>query len=1038
MASIGRYGIDFYGLALYGSNSTAVTTTGTTSVTVAASLTTVSGDTVNDRLGYQTTATVTSATSNGSYITYTASNTFSKGQTVSITGLSTDVFNLNKASIYSADLYTFTVLGTATGPAVTNSAGEASAISSSWNSISLHWDTPGVSSPSYWTDYIIVRNQYGFPVTPFDGVQVYSGKSDDTNQSFVDNGLPSGYYYYAVYLYVYNSFTNSFSWISAATSIGLSVSDLGNTTTMYNALPEIFKISTPYTATMDWDNPTLKAFLSNFGFQLDQMQTQVSLLERRYNIETVNGTLIPALLKQFGLQYEDGIGMQQNRILLRDSIILTSQKGSLKGLTAYLKDFTGYGVSNNIISSASIINAISDATTGTSATALTYYATNVFSAGEYVTITGVSPSDWNVANAVITSAFPDRFTIAATVDVNPGSYSSGGKATISAPNPATAGIVAGHNLMLDYNDSSFEESIGSWASKDATAVVTRVNIANITSASYTSSGNTAVLQIGQHTFNVGNKITVSNFPLPIFNQSTAVAITAVNQVAGTISYQFPSTYASNISSTSGFNNTVNAYATVTPFPLPWSEPTAPSLFPNKTGGLLTLQNALGVAGQIDAYCGDSAPTTKGIPVTPGLGYCFSLYTAQGATARAVTVQIKWYDRNGSLLSATTGTAVTNNVTSFSSTKRPYAAANAPTNAVYAVPGIIIAATAAGEFHYFDAAQFEQAYVPTSFDEARQMHITLKANRINELVNPHFATPLTPWTISGSSSSTITTLAEPGTTIYSVSSVSAYLGLITLTTTKGHTFISGGSVYVSGVTGTGYDSLINGTHTIIATSGVTQNTLSFNIVGTPTFSAVTVVANVWTSGNTLQVTSTGTTALVNSWDGASLSQLMSIYYPGTSYTFSVYVQSLTNIENINLNILWYDISHTLLSTSTGSTFSTTAVSNTWVRPYVTATAPANAAYASVQIQWPTASIGDVIYIDSGLFENSGLLLTYFDGSTGPGLIPYDFIWEGNAANAGRSHFYQNRYNVQNRLANGILKAQLHAGATAAFYLAQPGT
>lgn len=1038
MASIGRYGIDFYGLALYGSASTAVTTTGTTSVTVAASLKTVSGDTANKRLGYQTTATVTSAKSNGTYITYTASNNFSKGQTVSVVGLSTNVFNLNNSVIYSADSYTFTVLSTFVGPDVLESSGAASVISSSWNSISLSWDAPGVSSPSYWTDYVIVRNQYGFPVTPFDGVQVYSGRADDNNRAYVDYGLSSGYYYYAMYLYVYSSFTNSFSWVSAATSIGLSVSDLGNTSTMYNALPEIFKISTPYTATMDWDNPTFKSFLSNFGFQLDQMQAQVNLLERRYNVETVNGTLIPSLLNQFGLQYEDGIGMQQNRILLRDSIILTSQKGSLKGLTAYLKDFTGYGVSNNIISSASIINAISDSTSGTSATTLTYYATNVFSAGEYVTITGVNPSDWNVSNAVITSALPDRFTVAATVGVNPGSYNSGGKATISAPNPATAGIVPGHNLMLDYNDSSFEESIGSWVSKDTTAVVTRVNISSITSASYTSSGNTAVLQIGQHTFNVGNKITVSGFPLPIFNQSTAVAITAVNQVAGTISYQFPSTYASDISSTSGFNNTLNAYALVTPFPLPWSEPTAPSLFPNKTGGLLTLQNALGVAGQIDAYCGDDAPTTKGIPVTAGLGYCFSVYTAQGATARAVTAQIKWYDRNGGLLSATTGTAVTNNVTSFSSTKRPYAAANAPTNAVYAIPGIVIAATAAAEFHYFDAAQFEQAYVPSSFDEARQIHITLKANRINELVNPHFATPLTPWTAVGASSSTIATLAEPGTSIYSVSSVKADIGLITITTTRAHTFISGGSVYISGVTGTGYDSAINGTNTIIATNGVTQNTFSFNIVGTPTFSTVSVAASAWSSGNTLQITSTGTTAFVNSWDGASISQLMPIYYPGTSYTFSVYSQSLTSIESIKLNIIWYDVSHTLLNTSKGSLFSTTAVTNTWVRPYITDTAPSNAAYAYVQIEWPTASIGDVIYIDSGLFENSGLLLTYFDGGTGPGLIPYDFIWEGNAANAGRSHFYQNRYNVQNRLANGVLKAQLHAGATAAFYLAQPGT
>lgn len=958
MASIGRYGIDFYGLALYGSNATSVTTTGTTSVTVACAFTSTSGNTIDE-------------------------------------------------------------------------------LTESWDTISLNWTTPAVSSPNYWTDYVVVRNQYGFSVTPFDGIQVYSAKYGDTAQTFKDSNVPSGYHYYSIYIYVYNTFTNSFSWVNAATTIGLSVPNVGNSDALYNALPEIYKLSTPYTATMDWDNQTLKSFLQNFGFQLDIMQTQTHLLERRYNVENVKGTLIPALLNQFGLEYEDGIGMQQNRILLRDSIVLTSQKGSLKGLIAYLKDFTGYGVSSSIIGSAVITNATSDASTSAVATVQTYYATNTFSVGEYVTIKGISPSEWGASTAVITAAAPDRFSIAAT-GLNPGSYLSGGVATITAPNPATSGVVAGHNLMLDYNDSSFEESIGSWVSKDLTSVVTRINTANITSASYVTSGNTATLQIGTHTYNVGNKITVSNFPSPIFNQATAVSITAVNQIAGTISYTLPVAYSANISTTSGFNKTLNAYATVTPFPIPWSEPTAPSLFPNKTQGILTLQNLLGVSGTIDAYCGDSDPVTKGIPVTAGLGYTFSIYTAQAVTARAVSAQIKWYDRNGSLLSATTGTAVTNNVTSFSASKRPYAAANAPTNAVYAVPGVSIAAAAASEFHYFDSAQFEQAYVPTSFDEARQMHITLKANRINELKNPHFAVPLTPWTVTGCTYSSITTLAEPSNYIYDVTAVSVTGNIATISIKQPSTFISGGSVYISGVTGTGNDSAFNGTKTISASSGVTENSFNFAIPTVSSLSQITVNAKVWSSGNTLQLTSTGSSATVSSWDGISASQLMPIYYPGTSYTFSVYAQSLSSTENINLSISWYTASNALISTSIGDVFTTNHVTNTWIRPYITATAPNNASYATVQILWPTANSGDIIYLDSGLLENSGLLLTYFDGGTGPGLIPYDFIWEGNAVNAGRSHFYQNRYNVQNRLVNGALQTQLPGGATAAVYLAQPGT
>jgi hypothetical protein len=958
MATIGRYGIDFYSLAIYGSTVTSVTTTGTTSVTVSCDFAAKSGNTLN-------------------------------------------------------------------------------ALHSSWNTVTLEWTTPAVSDPNYWTDFIVVRNSYGFPVTPFDGTVVYSGKLNDTTQKVIDTNVSSGYYYYSIYIYTYNTFTSSFSWLTAATAIGLSVPDLGNSDALYNGLPEIYKISTPYTATMDWDNQTLKSFLQNFGFQLDVMQYQTYLVERRYNVEDVNGTLIPSLLYQFGLKYEDGIGMQQNRILLRDAIILSSQKGSLKGLIAYLKDFTGYGISSNIIGSASITNAINNASTGVDATTNTYFATNSFSEGEYVTITGISPSAWGAISApIIKPVTPDRFTIATTT--NAGAYVGGGLAKITAPNPATQGVVPGHNLMLDFNDSSFEQSIGNWDSTDLTSVVTRVNIATITSASYTSSTNTAVLNIGQHMYNIGNKITVSNFPVPIFNQATAVALTAVNQVAGTISFTFPTSYASNISSTSGFNTTTNAYATITPYPTPWAEPTAPSIFPNKTSGILTLQNEVGSTSTIDAYCGDTDPITMGIPVTPGLGYTFSVYTARGATARAITAQIKWYDRYGKAISGTpltSGTPVTNSTVVFTSGFRPYASANAPTNAAYAVPGISIAAVAAGEFHYFDAAQFEQAYIPSSFDEARQMHVTFKANRINELINPHFAVPIAPWKPFNVTYTSIDNLAEPGTTQYTLNTVSVSSNIATVNVVQAHTFVAGTTIYVSGVSGTGSDSSLNGKFTVIAAS---PNSFSYGVTGVTSLPTTLISANVWVAGNTLKLVSTGTTATVKSWDGTSASQLMPIHYPVTSYTFSVYAQSTLTAENIALSIEWYDATNLLISTSVGTTFTTDFVSNTWIRPYVTATAPSDAAYAVVVIQWPTSTIDDVLYLDSGLFENSGLLLQYFDGSQGPGLIPYDFMWEGNAVNAGRSHFYQNRYNVQNRLANGVLQSQIHAGATAAFYLAQPGT
>ena len=71
------------------------------------------------------TATVTAASSNGTTVTYTASNRFSAGQVVSITGLLTAAFNLANVTIASATTQQFTVTNAATGTAVTGAVGVA-------------------------------------------------------------------------------------------------------------------------------------------------------------------------------------------------------------------------------------------------------------------------------------------------------------------------------------------------------------------------------------------------------------------------------------------------------------------------------------------------------------------------------------------------------------------------------------------------------------------------------------------------------------------------------------------------------------------------------------------------------------------------------------------------------------------------------------------------------------------------------------------------------------------------------------------------
>jgi hypothetical protein len=166
----------------------------------------------------------------------------------------------------------------------------------------------------------------------------------------------------------------------------------------------------------------------------------------------------------------------------------------------------------------------------------------------------------------------------------------------------------------------------------------------------------------------------------------------------------------------------------------YTEATAPATYPNSTDGLL--KAVVTAAGTVALTCGLSAPITKGIPVTTGLAYTFSIYGQADSTARTASLTIRWYDRFGTLLSTSTaGTGVSLITGGWNA--RPTVTDTAPALASFAIPTISLASTTIGETFYFDAAQFEQSGDVTDFEEARVLKINFIATRINELKNPNF-------------------------------------------------------------------------------------------------------------------------------------------------------------------------------------------------------------------------------------------------------------------------------------------------------------
>ena len=807
-----------------------------------------------------------------------------------------------------------------------------------YGKIQLSWN----SASGEWSKLKLVRNPYGFPVNAFDGDTIINtAKENDPTNYLDENLLPGSFYYYSLFVFE----VTSYAWVRSSNVIGLSVKDYNYRNKIYDSLPDIMKMEQIYDASGSLNNEDLYNFISIFGFDFDRTHTLIALLEDRYNLERVSGLLIPYFLKQFGINFEPEIGLQQARIILRDAIENFKKKGSQDGLRSFIKSFTGYGLPEPI--------------NGT-------------------------------------------------------------------PNPSTDGVIVGKNLFLDYNDSSFEESKGHWISSDSTATINSLIKKDVTELSVTSS--VARLVIGSHNYKVNQKITVSGSPYPAFNSSSPLTISAIDSTSVSVASTITS-----FSAKSGFNKVTEAYTKISPSPAPYSENTAPVGYPNKQLGILAVNKTTGT-GNTTIECGDDNPILKGIPITASQQYTFSTYASSVGTVRGIVLKIKWYDRLGALLSTSTGSSTTTVLNVF--TARPTVTATAPANSYFAIPVIQItsADSVSTEHHYFDGAQFEKSSTVTAFEEARQLKLTLKATRINELKNPHFASPITPWNITNGSGSIDTLAQEPDSDVYTISYYTVSSNVVTIETSVSHDIEAGSVVVISGL-GSPY----NGAFTV-ATTGVNsvdplRNSRTFTYaLTTGNVNRTAVSGTTYRSGTSLRISATSSTVLIDSYTTSA--DYMDIHYPNTSYAFSVYAQIIgAGQEELTPEIVWYNSSNAVISSSAGTEYIVTASGTSWNRVSVIATAPSTAAYASVRLTWQVIG-GNILGLDKALFENVGVILPYFDGDQGP-CDSTDLFWEGSAT-ASRSHLYKNRFAVQNRLTSDLLKEYITLGSTFAIYLAQPKT
>jgi hypothetical protein len=498
--------------------------------------------------------------------------------------------------------------------------------------------------------------------------------------------------------------------------------------------------------------------------------------------------------------------------------------------------------------------------------------------------------------------------------------------------------IIGKNLMLDYNDSSFEESIGRWEAIVETSTISKAPTSEV---------------------------------------------------------------------------------------LAYSEPSLPTNFPNKIGGSLkVVKNA--TAGAIELACGMESPKTKGIPIREGFSYTFSIRAQAEETARTVYVDIIWYDRNGEELSRAGEGSVTNFVGNWNA--RAASINVAPVNAYFAVPYVRIEGALEDEIHYLDAAQVEQTSEgASSFEEARDIKIVLKASRVNELKNPGFELNTDFWEINNATMTRDLLIKdEDNGSDVSLKIEATETDEVTLSSTELIAVLPGFWYSASGYIRTAFVGSRNedylggwGIDWFDANEVFINNTESEAKNLTEFYS----VTQFYRTNGVLTVFTVETTSLVI----------------GQNVRLLGFQNESLNGEHEVLNVSgrFFQVSIAGADIEVTNGLVTTFVQDLkldFIRNSYSALSPINASYAKPYFFWSNAITGESLRIDSTMFERSTIAKPYFDGGVGF-TSAADLIWEGDV-HASRSHYYKNRVSTEVRLIDQLPNF-LTNGSTFSVFLAQPG-
>lgn len=594
-----------------------------------------------------------------------------------------------------------------------------------YGKITVTWTEPTGS----WDKLRLIRNPFGFPMTPDDGDLLVASTQTDDDVIYVDtgqvpnnSGLLEGHtYYYAIFVRE----TTQYTWVKAGEALGVSVRDYGTVDQMYEYLPAIYKVNNVFSAS---DNDTeinddLYNFLNILAFEYDFFKTLAQNVSERFDTLNLDGRLIPTLMNEFGLVYEPEIGLQQARILLRNAIRIFSNKGNLFGLKTYVTAFTGFNCEIG-----EPVNLMLDVNSGSFTETIGFWETESNVTLTRGTLTSETPAVAPYEEPLSPSNYPNLqkgFLKTTATSAGEMTFSCG----VSNPKLKGIPVIAGRTYTL---------SLYSWAKTTARTVVVDIHwfdrnetfLGSTGEASYTNS-------VGVWTRSPGS---TGSAPAEAYFAVPQVRIEAA--ASGEVHYIDAVQFEESASVTTYVDprrvdiilkaNRVNLIKNPSFEPLGglsyWEESNGADLaYPLSVGQEATnpisdefdsidnlLNVWLNVTNTTDAHIRNVEP----IEIVPGEQYALSSYAwgpvVYGTPTEQVTATIAWFDESDTYISSSSGDTV---AISSAAWVRPSVVGTAPNNARYARATFIFGASPGALTVYgMDGVLLERSsYVAPYFD-----------------------------------------------------------------------------------------------------------------------------------------------------------------------------------------------------------------------------------------------------------------------------------------------------------------------------------